>query len=314
MEHDRVTEDAIDPPAPGLRVLASGSTGNCSMLRWTDQRGAQLVWLIDAGLSPRRTNKLLQDNGTSLDAISGVILTHFDSDHWHTGWTRRWDKLVPPAARVLVHFGHSRRVGGLGRAAASVQVIENDTRLEGGVTLRSVLAAHDHAGSMALRFDFDAGGSLGFATDLGHVDSELVERMRAVDVLAIEPNYCPVLQREPGRPEFLVSRITGGCGHLSNEQAYETAKRVRPREHVVLLHLSQECNRPDRALRLHAREPYACIVSSAREPTPWIRIGGRRRAFREIQPSLFDALAVPAPRTRGAVSREIRSCCAPSNA
>src|SRR5207237_1874511 len=112
--------------------------------------------------------------------------------------------------------------------------------------------------------------ALGFVTDLGHMPGTLIDHLRAVDVLAIESNYCPRLQQSSGRPWFLKRRITGGRGHLSNEQCAAAVSEIRPRSHVVLLHLSRECNHPSLAAGAHDGAPYALTLSHHERPTPWV--------------------------------------------
>src|SRR5262245_53778692 len=95
----------MDAPtdAPGfLKVLASGSSGNCSVLLPQDGTGG--FWLIDLGLSPRRTRKLLAHASLSLDELRGVLITHLDTDHLCPSWER----LLPAHARVLLHATHVR--------------------------------------------------------------------------------------------------------------------------------------------------------------------------------------------------------------
>jgi hypothetical protein len=61
------------------------------------------------------------------------------------------------------------------------------------------------------------------------------------------------LERKSRRPQFLVDRVLGDQGHLSNDQAAELAAEIAGRSgdgfpgHLVQLHLSRECNRPDLA-------------------------------------------------------------------
>lgn len=115
--------------------------------------------------------------------------------------------------------------------------------------------------------------SLGYATDLGHVPARLTTLMAEVDVLAIESNYCPRMQAASSRPEFLKRRIMGGSGHLSNQQCAAAVEAIRPREHVVLLHLSRECNQPSLAAEHHAGADYAITIASPDTPTRWVRVG-----------------------------------------
>ncbi|VAX40606.1 hypothetical protein MNBD_PLANCTO03-1430, partial [hydrothermal vent metagenome] len=80
------------------------------------------------------------------------------------------------------------------------------------------------------------------------------------------------LQKTSTRPSWLKSRIMGGAGHLSNAQSAELVRAIAPRRRVVLLHLSQECNRPEVALRTHDAKLREVVVSAQDEPTGWIDI------------------------------------------
>jgi phosphoribosyl 1,2-cyclic phosphodiesterase len=268
------------PPSPGnaafgavcdeasLCVLASSSSGNCSVLSLGRGEHRRLI-LIDAGLSPRRTRALLRDLGVADVPLLAVLLTHLDDDHWYTGWS----KSFPPHARVFVHRRHGVRAHRMGISADTARVFDQDFDLVPGVRVRPALMSHDDLGSVAYRIDFeDAGRSLGFATDLGRANQRLIDHLTGVDVLAIESNYCPRMQVGSGRPEYLKRRIMDGSGHLSNEQAAEAVKAIGPREHVVLLHLSQECNFPHLASMHHDGCPYQLTIARPDRPTPWIRL------------------------------------------
>ena len=74
----------------------------------------------------------------------------------------------------------------------------------------------------------------------------------------------------------------GGRGHLSNEQCAAAVSEIRPRSHVVLLHLSRECNHPSLAARVHDGAPYALTLSHHQQPTPWVPI----RAVPQSRPAM----------------------------
>ena len=257
---------------PWLSVLASGSSGNCSVLAWPSD-GKFRVALIDLGLSPRRTARLLAGLGLSMESVSCALLTHLDSDHVHPGWSG------PRSPRFAVHLHESHAA----RAFGTVRGLDLHGFVDGlslpGLEARSVLVSHDEAGTSTFRFAFGTGADLGFATDVGRVTGDLIDHLAGVDVLAIESNYCPVLEHASGRPEFLKRRIMGGRGHLSNEESARAARAIGPREHLVLIHLSRECNRPSIALDRHAGISCPVTISTHAEPTPPIRI--RRGAASE---------------------------------
>ncbi len=255
-----------------LCVLASGSAGNCSVL--AIRRGSiTRICLIDLGLSPRRTFRLLAERGLSPHQIDDCFLTHLDADHVHPGWA----SAMPRHATVRVHRRHAPHLHGPFRSAWRIAEFDGPFALDEHAHARPRLMDHDELGVSVLRFDLRGlgAGVLGFATDVGRVTPGLLEHLSddgGLDVLAIESNYCPEMQAASARPEFLKRRITGGRGHLSNQEAAEAVRAVEPRDHVVLLHLSRECNTPERVSDLHAGAEYGYTISTQDRPTRWIRV------------------------------------------
>ena len=256
---------------PALCVLASGSAGNCSVLLCADGAGRKRALLIDAGLSPRRTWNLLEERGVDPRCVEAIVLTHLDHDHFHDGWRENGRA----GLTLFLHASHLGRAGREGALFARAEPFADRFEPLPGVPMRTrvALAAHDELGVAVFRFEFESDRALGFATDLGRVPPPVEDLLRGVDVLAIESNYCPRLQEASDRPEFLKRRIMAGRGHLSNQQCAQAVARVEPREHVVLLHLSRQCNRPDLAAEAHAGADYALTIATQDEPTRWVRVG-----------------------------------------
>lgn len=270
-------QHAPSNPLPGaatshaarVRVFASGSSGNCTLLC----AGRSAV-LIDAGLSPRRTGRLLDGCGLSIADLDAIVLTHLDRDHFHPGWSRA----LPAETPIFVHAAHEReaesRGVGVGRRRRFVSSLRPGADLEA----TAVLSEHDRTGSAAFRFSLPSGASLGFATDLGRPTRELSAHLAGVDVLAVESNYCPRLQLASERPAFLKQRVMGGAGHLSNEETASLIREIRPRDHVVFLHLSRQCNDPGLVRELHSGAGYRFTITSQFEATDWIPVRPGRAA------------------------------------
>src|SRR5437879_4744992 len=79
-------------------VLASGSSGNASLLR---VNGFGL--LIDAGLGPRLLASRLKAVGRSWKDVNAVILTHTHGDHWKERTLVQLSRLRIP---LYCHAGH----------------------------------------------------------------------------------------------------------------------------------------------------------------------------------------------------------------
>lgn len=264
-----------------LCVLASGSAGNCSVLV-AKSEGRESFWLIDAGLSMRRTRRLLADVGLADQHPRGIILTHLDNDHANPSVIDGFGEEVP----VFLHRKHLRRAEREGRLFRRTEVFDSTLKLGAGCSVRVRLAHHDIDGSAALRFTLDRDGAcceLGYATDVGRPTAELVDLLAGVDVLAIESNYCPRMQEEADRPAILKARVMGGSGHLSNQQCRRMVRAISPQRHVVLLHLSRQCNTPELAAIEHLGSEYQLSVSSQHEPTHWIEAAWREAAAVRVQ-------------------------------
>ena len=82
----------------------------------------------------------------------------------------------------------------------------------------------------------------------------MAEGLAGVDLIGLEFNHDVELQKSSRRPEYLIERNLSDVGHLSNAQGAQLLQAVcrdsregAPR-HVVLLHLSEQCNQPELAL------------------------------------------------------------------
>lgn len=291
-----VETPGADPAAQvaAMRVLASGSAGNCTVLMLREN-SRRRVCLIDLGLSPRRTRRLLESLSLSLDQVDDVFITHFDTDHF----CRSWGTNLHPRTVVHVHERHGSVARRFGIDDSRLNVIHSETRI-GESSVHTTLVSHDSEGVCAFRFEH-RGAAIGFATDVGRATSPLIDLLYSVDALAVESNYCPRMQAASSRPAYLKARIMGGRGHLSNQQCAELVRQANPGRDVVLLHLSRQCNRPELAAQEHIDAPYTLTISSQIEPTPWVTVAGneslrRRRderaarvqvAARHTQPALL---------------------------
>lgn len=243
--------------AARFTVLASGSSGNAALVE-TDGFGL----LIDCGLHPRMFSARLAEVGASWDRVHAVVLTHTHGDHWKDLM------LADMRSRRIPLYAHPAQHDFLATAAVSYEALDrahltrayqedHPHELAPGLIVRPIRVSHDSDPTFAFRIDGnDSDGliwSVGYASDLGTWTTELVELFTGVDVLAVEFNHDLKLERASSRPRFLVDRVLSDTGHLSNDQAAEFTAAVAARSgegfpsHLVQLHLSKDCNRPELA-------------------------------------------------------------------
>jgi len=268
-----------------LCILASGSSGNASVLR--TPTGALL---IDAGIGPRTCAKRLAGTGTTITDISAILLTHLDRDHFSPTWLRTI------LANNICIFCHESRREEILRHLAFLAIDNQNSKLEN--LLRSFNGhpfsplpdlhvhpfhlAHDELGSHGFVLD-GFNSRIGYATDLGHVPDHLFHHFRNLDVLALESNYDAQMQLASARPYFLKQRIMGGAGHLSNDQALSAIRQIldhaqstgaRLPSHIVLLHRSRQCNCPKLLHKLFSKDPRIAsrlTLAHQYERSEWLR-------------------------------------------
>lgn len=268
-----------------LCILASGSSGNSGVVRTPAG-----VLLIDAGIGPRTAAKRLAGTGLEVRDVAAICLTHLDRDHFSPTWM---NTILHQKIRVYCHARPMRALLELtadhrARADWSGQLICFDHRpFEplAGLTLHPIPLSHDEEGSHGFVIE-GFGGRVGYATDLGHVPAELEQRFTDLDILALESNYDPRMQMDSPRPAFLKSRIMGGSGHLSNEQAMAAIGRMldgcasKLPAHIVLLHRSRQCNCPKLLRKLAGRDPRIAsrlTLAEQYQRTQWLRVASDDR-------------------------------------
>jgi phosphoribosyl 1,2-cyclic phosphodiesterase len=122
----------------------------------------------------------------------------------------------------------------------------------------------------------------GFAvlTDLGCATRQVVESVRGVHALLIETNHDEsLLQNDARRPWSVKQRILSRHGHLSNSAAAEVVAEVATDalRHVLLAHLSRDCNSPELAVhavgsRLRGRPAVRIQCARVDEESPMLRL------------------------------------------
>ena len=227
-----------------FEVLSSGSRGNAALLH-LQETGRHI--LVDAGISPRRTRKAMEMRGHGHRDITDVLLTHGDSDHLHTGWR---NAIVSWAFTMHVHASHVSRIVHAGIPRDRIQPFEDMIALDDATNVSTTMTPHDTHGTVAYVICHGQ-VSLGWATDLGRAEAALLSFFQGhqLDAIAIESNYDHDMQVMSDRPPFLIDRIMGGAGHLSNRQSLDAVLEIASAselQHLVLLHRSEQCNCPTR--------------------------------------------------------------------
>jgi phosphoribosyl 1,2-cyclic phosphodiesterase len=223
-------------------TLGSGSSGNAALVR----DGATTI-LVDAGLSAKQLSTRLAACGVTPDQLDGILVTHEHGDHTsslrvllgrHNG--------VPVYCNAMT--ARALQDGGLQHA--NWRLFQNGAEFAlGGFTVRAFSVPHDAADPVGFRIS-SSDGCFGVLTDLGFATRMVFDALRGVKAILIETNHDEdLLQRDTKRPWSVKQRILSRHGHLSNAAAARVLTELEaPLHHVILGHLSRDCNAPELAL------------------------------------------------------------------
>jgi phosphoribosyl 1,2-cyclic phosphodiesterase len=226
--------------ALSLCVLASGSKGNA--IHISDGR---THLLFDAGLSGIEIQRRMEAAGLSVEALSGIVVSHEHSDHVRGVGVlaRRFNLPVYISASTA-----SAAANQLGRID-DLRPIRIGTSFDIDLlTIHPFSTSHDArdpAGFTIAHNDC----KIGIATDLGIATGMVRHHLKACDVLVLEANHDPKMLADGPYPWPLKQRIKGRSGHLSNQASRDLLAELNHGGlcHVILAHLSETNNTPDKA-------------------------------------------------------------------
>lgn len=218
--------------------LASGSNGNCIYI--TD---GKTNILIDTGISATRIIGELSMLKIGVSAIDAIFITHEHGDHI-TGLEKLSGRIDAP---IYASCGTARGIGERVESLAGKVncIMPGEETKVGELSVTAFHTPHDTYESVGYRVSC-AEETITVATDIGHINGELLENLMGADILLIESNYDKKKIRYSKYPAFLKSRIVGERGHLSNDECAAVAVEAvrRGTKNIILGHISAENNTP----------------------------------------------------------------------
>ncbi|MEJ5360064.1 MAG: MBL fold metallo-hydrolase [Desulfobacterales bacterium] len=221
-------------------VLGSGSRGNAIFVS-----DGKTSLLVDAGLSARETTRRLRERGLDLAGVDALLLTHEHRDHVQGAERLVRRRRMP----VYLTAGTWKAAPGL-RDLPEVFPVACGLPLRiGTLTVEAFSVPHDAREPVGFAITA-AAGRIGIATDLGCATDAVRDHLRGCRLLVLEANHDPAMLQTGPYPPFLKQRIAGARGHLANgETGRLLAALLHPGlEQVILAHLSETNNTPERAL------------------------------------------------------------------
>ena len=218
-----------------LWVLGSGSSGNAVLIECGESRV-----LVDCGFGTRTLAGRLKSIGIAPGSIDACIITHEHSDHVSgaAAGARKWGWSL---------FASSGTVDACEelQMARCTRVPVGDSVTLSRMTLTTYGTPHDSASPIGVRVaSTSSGASAVVCTDVGHASESVRALCSRADILVLESNHDDAMLRAGPYPASVRARISSRVGHLSNRASAALAREVVHHHlaHVVLAHLSEQCN------------------------------------------------------------------------
>ncbi len=248
-------------------VLASGSKGNCTYVETDKTRS-----LIDIGMSCAYVEKGLREIGVEPSAIERIFITHTHSDHINglRVFLKKYGSTVYFTEKMDEELG---------------MFIDDFVYIDGEVLIddlrvTAVKTSHDVADSNGYVFE-SLGKSLMYMTDTGYINIRNYDKLKNHDMYVLESNHDIEMLMNGKYPYHLKQRILGDKGHLSNKDcAYYLSQFTSDKtKKVVLAHLSEENNSPNKAIEAYYKAYEKCgkkapnlLVAKQKERTDVIEL------------------------------------------
>ncbi len=224
-----------------LCALASGSKGNAVYI--SDGESAILV---DAGLSGVEIERRLKARKLSPRAVKAILVSHEHGDHIQgVGVLSRRFALPVYMNRKTRQAAGSR----LGKISAVREYACGTGFTVGRLRVHPFAISHDAedpAGFIVSR----NGLKIGIATDLGVATALVKQHLKGCRALVLEANHDPEMLINGPYSWPLKQRVKSRTGHLSNEESRVLLNEIQHDRlsHVILAHLSETNNTPEKAL------------------------------------------------------------------
>ena len=220
-----------------IKVLASGSKGNCSLIETASAR-----FLIDIGITYQRLKKELEKMNLNLDDIDALFLTHAHNDHTsglkvllkHTNFKIYANKDI--IKELTVDIDKER-----------IELYDSIMHLN-STELTIFKTSHDAKGSVGFLI-IDDGSSLVYITDTGYLNRKYFKLLTNRNIYYIESNHDEKMLMDGPYPYYLKQRILSDEGHLSNETTSKYLKKLvgDSTKYIILAHLSEHNNKEELA-------------------------------------------------------------------
>ncbi|MDR0618131.1 MAG: MBL fold metallo-hydrolase [Endomicrobium sp.] len=267
-------------------IIASGSSGNCSIL-WNEK----IAILIDCGCSAKYLSKQLIKLNINIKNLCSVI-THAHIDHISVSGInflkrnqipvyvtkdifedilKRYEQKIKSC--LYIEYDNSFKIGNIEVKSFDVYHKDNNISQTCGFTFVSKVKRRNY--------------KIGYITDSGKICDNIKNFLVNSNILVIESNYNKQMLETSSRPYENKQWILSDFGHLSNEDAAKAISEIKKLstvkdslKYVFLAHISSHHNTYEfakqavnKTLLNNNITEMTLLIAKRKSKSPTIRIG-----------------------------------------
>lgn len=221
-----------------LKVLASGSSGNCTYL----ELGASKI-MIDVGISFLQIKNILSTINVDINEIDYLLITHMHTDH-----TKGLASIINKTnIKLLIP---SSLYDDISKVVKTDNIIFlDDITTIDDFQINLIHTSHDVISyGFLIRFESK---ELVYITDTGYINRKYIDMLKNKNIYIIESNHDEEMLMNGPYPYILKQRVIGDKGHLSNRYTGKFLSNCigNNTEYIILAHISQHNNSKELALK-----------------------------------------------------------------
>lgn len=219
-------------------VLASGSKGNCTYIETE-----HIKLLIDIGTTSLYAERKLKEIGVDPKEINGILVTHTHTDHISgiRVFVKKHQTKLYLTPKIYEELNVLFPI-------LNYEIVTEDLNIS-DLFIEIFKTSHDASDSNGYILSSDK-SSVVYITDTGYINIKNHSKLKNKKIYIIESNHDVEMLMNGNYPYNVKQRILGDIGHLSNKDCsnYITKFMGEETKKIILIHLSEENNTPEKAL------------------------------------------------------------------
>lgn len=252
-----------------VSVLASGSKGNCTYIATK-----KVKLLIDIGTTSLYAEKKLKEIEISPKEINGIFITHTHTDHISgiRVFIKKYQTKLYLTQKIYQELKEKFSI-------PNYEIIDQNVTIE-DLTIELFKTSHDAPDANGYIIS-NNNSSIVYITDTGYIHIKNHEKLKNKSLYIMESNHDVEMLMNGTYPYHLKQRILGDEGHLSNMDCSNYLSKFigENTKDIILIHLSEENNCPEKALETlnksltkHGKSVENIYIASQNERTELIEI------------------------------------------